>query len=275
MKPDTSRRKAKPPVDRSEFWSSVLVLVFVAEFFVTIAAICWAIISTRSGGGGAGNTLRLDFPWIGWLAFMLIVPAGIISLARMVAGRGGVETPDEEAKEQAREQAWTNHLPERALRLYRVAHNAPVFVICLALAALGATLLAIDSALSLLTGVALALVPYMPYFIGALTVFAVAVAGLMAWFRYKHNKLMAEYAFRREVLERTGIILVDDTSKALLPPDGAAERYTLAAIDMSAGALPKALPAGDGPEAHGGPCAPCEPDVDASVPAETTPSPDA
>ena len=244
VKSDSPRQETKPPVDRSEFWSSVLVLVFVAEFFVTIAAICWAIITTRSGGGGAGHTLRLDFPWIGWIAFMLIVPAGIIGLARMVAGRDGVESPDEEAREQAKEQAWTDHLPERALRLYRVARNAPVFVICLALLALGSTLLAIDSAFSLLTGVALALVPYMPYFIGALTVFAVAVAVLMAWFRYKHNKLMAEYAFRREVLERTGIILVDGTSKALLPSDGEADRYTLVSIDMPPGDLPKALPAG-------------------------------
>ncbi len=235
--PSSDSTSPKPTVASGDFWMSVLVLVFVVEFFITVAALCWGIITTppRQEDG-----VRLAFPWMGWAASMLIAPAGIIGLAYVLAGR---DMPGQD-RDAAREQTWARQLPERALRLYGIARNAPLFVVCIALLALGATILAIDSAFSLITSVALALVPYAPYFIGCLTLFAIAMAVLMAWFRYKHNKLMADYAFRREVLERTGIILVDSGGKALLPPDGRADGYALGRIDSGPDGLARALPLG-------------------------------
>lgn len=223
-------------VRRSEFWMSVMVLLFVVEFFITIVALCYGIVMTPPRR--QGEIMRLAFPWIGWFAAMLMAPALIISLARMFAGK---DAHDEQRAE--REAAWANRLPERALRLYRCIKDAPLFVLSLALVALGATLLTIDSALSLLGDIAQALVPYAPYFIGAVTAFAVAIAALMAWFRYKHNQLLADYQFRREVLEKTGIILVDGKGKAIMPAAGDGG-YALGQLDAAPGdnGLIKALP---------------------------------
>ena len=236
----TTRPFSKQPgVQRSDFWVSVLVLVFVVEFFITIAALCWGIITTPPRQ--AGGSIRLDFPWIGWIAAVLLAPAAIIGLAHAMAGRDMAES----ARNEAHEEAWLSRLPDRALKLYKITRNAPLFVVCIALTALGSTLLAIDSAFALLTDIALALVPYAPYFIGGVTLFAIAIAALMAWFRYSHNKLAADYAFRREVLERTGIILVDAKGKALPPPDGRADGYAIGLIGGADAALTKALPVGE------------------------------
>lgn len=221
------------PVRRSEYWGSVIVLVFVAAFFISITAVCYGIIVTPRAA--AGEIPTIAFPWVGWFTAVLVSTAVIIGLAQYIAGKD----TDERGPENSRERAWAEQLPRRALKAYRIIRDAPLFMVCFALIALGATLLVIDGALAFVSGIFRALVPYAPFFIGGLTVFVVAIAALMAWFRHASNKLVAEYAFRREVLEKTGVILLDDKGKAILPPDGERDRYAVAAIE--------AVTAGDGP----------------------------
>ena len=221
--PENPAPETNSQVQRGDFWISVLVLIFVVEFFISIVALCYGIVMTPPRG--EADSARIAFPWIGWFAAMLMAPALILGLVRLIAGK-------RDPGQTLRETAWASRLPERALRLYRFMRDVPLFVVCLSLVALGATLLTIDSAFSLIRGIFLALVPYAPYFIAGMTLFAVAIATLMAWFRYKNNQLLAEYQFRREVLEKTGVILVDKRGKALLPPDGRADGYAIGAIDV-------------------------------------------
>ena len=214
------------PVRRSDYWLSVTVMVFVAAFFITIAAVCYGIITTPPKPGG--GTRMISFPWIGWFAAMLVSPALILGFAQYIAGKTPVTEDGEENS--GKEAAWAGQLPERAMKAYRLLKDAPLFMVCFALIALGATLLVIDGAFGLIAGVLGALVPYAPYFIGGITVFAVAIAGLMAYFRHASNKLAAEYAFRREVLEKTGVILLNEKGKAILPPGGGRDKYAIASI---------------------------------------------
>ena len=220
-------------VHRSDYWTSVVILVFVAAFFITIAATCYGIITTPKPAPGTIPTLA--FPWIGWFAALLVSTAVIVGFAQYMAGKNSSENPQNKAAEKA----WASQLPDKALRLYRIIKDAPLFMVCCALIALGATLLIIDGAFALVSGVILALIPHAPYFIGGITFFAVAIAGLMAWFRHANNRLAAEYAFRREVMEKTGVILLNDRGKAILPPGGERESYSIAALSE--------IPDGSGP----------------------------
>lgn len=216
------------PVRRSDYWISVVMLLFVAEFFIGIIALCYGIITTPPSG--AGGVVRIQFPWMGWLAAAVMAPAVILGFAQVVARKSGQgELREGLGSEDGREgsaagdvpeseAAWAERLPERALKVYRFIKDAPLFMISAALVGLGATLLVIDGAFSLVQGLLVALMPYLPYFIGGATAFAIAVAALMAWFKHKNNQLAAEYAFRREVLEKTGVILISG-NKALLPPE--------------------------------------------------------
>jgi hypothetical protein len=211
---------------------STLVLILVVEFFITGAALCYGIITSPPQRGGEISSLA--FPWVGWAASALIAPVVILGLARIVTG----DAPETASAADA----WSGRLPPRAKKLYDFFRNAPVFVFSLAFIALGVTLLLIDGAFALVKGVALALVPYLPHFLGALTVVAVALTGFLAWYRVKNNQLSAEYAFRRDVMEKTGIVLLDDKGNALLPPAGDRSGYTVIQLGGSeVRALPPAL----------------------------------
>jgi len=215
--------KQTGPVRRAEYWTSVVILVFVAAFFISIAAVCYGIIVTPPAAPGTIPTMR--FPWIGWFAGVLVSTASILGFAQYTAGKNSGEG-DTEA-----ERAWASQLSGNTLKAYRIIKDAPLFMVCSALIALGATILVIDGAFGLVSGIVLALVPYAPYFIGSVTVFAVAIAALMAWFRHANNKLAAEYAFRREVMKKTGVILLDAKGKAILPPGGERDRYAIGSVD--------------------------------------------
>jgi hypothetical protein len=75
----------------------------------------------------------------------------------------------------------------------------------------------------------------------------------MAYFRHAGNKLAAEYAFRREVLEKTSVILLNEKGKAILPPGGDRDKYAIGSIAEITGATDpvieatpvKALPEGN------------------------------
>lgn len=244
-KPEKDAAQAGP-VRRAEYWTSVVILVFVAAFFISIAAVCYGIIVTPPAAPGTIPTMR--FPWIGWFAGLLVSTASILGFAQYTAGRHSGEE-DGEA-----ERAWASQLSGKTLKAYRIIKDAPLFMVCSALIALGATILVIDGAFGLVSGIVLALVPYAPYFIGGVTAFAIAIAALMAWFRHANNKLAAEYAFRREVMEKTGVILLDAKGKAILPPGGERDRYAIGSIeDTAAGSGPlieaepiRALPQAEG-----------------------------
>lgn len=242
------------PVRRGEYWASVFVLLFVAAFFITVAAICYGIIVTPPSS--PGTIPRIAFPWMGWFAAMLISPAVILGFAQYVAGKNNQDDKD---RDSAKERAWAGQLSGSALKAYRVIKDAPLFMVCFAFIALGATLLVIDGALALVKSVLVALAPYAPFFIGGATTFAIAIAALMAWFRHANNKLAAEYAFRREVLERTGVILLNEKGKAILPPGGDRDKYSIGSVlEIAAEDGPileaepvKALPEGSSEDAEG------------------------
>lgn len=219
------------PLRRSEYWTSVVILVFVSAFFISIAAVCYGIIVTPPAGPGVIPTIR--FPWVGWFAGMLVSTASILGFAQYTAGKNSGEWANEA------ERAWASQLSGKTLKVYCVIKDAPLFMVCFALIALGATILVIDGAFGLVSGIVLALVPYAPYFVGGVTAFAIAIATLMAWFRHASNRLAAEYAFRREVMEKTGVILLDAKGKAILPPGGDRDRYAIGSIaDIAADSGP-------------------------------------
>jgi hypothetical protein len=238
-----SHPQPSPPVRRSDYWLGVVMLLFVAEFFIAVTALCYGIITTPPPP--PGTMVQIAFPWLGWFAAALMAPALILGAAQIVARRGGQGSmheglglgpgaggAEDDKETEAWETTWAGCLPGRALKAYRFIKDAPLFMICAALIVLGSTLLVIDGAFDLVKSVILVLTPYLPYFIAALTAFAIAIGALTAWFRHKSNQLAAEYAFRREVLEKTGVILLSGSGKAVLPPGRDGAKYSVAMLPL-------------------------------------------
>lgn len=233
---------------KGELWGSVLVLAFVSAFFITIIAVCYGVIVSPRTVPGVIPTIA--FPWLGWFVALCVSTALILGFGQFIARKN---LDAEEDKIDQAELNWASQLPQRAQRIYRFIKDAPLIMVCTGLILLGATLLVIDGAFSLVLGVLQSLMPYLPFIIGGLALFSISIAAIMAWSRHAEKKLMAEYAFRREVLEKTGVILLNDKGKAVLPPGEGRTGYATVTIDAGApeegplleAEIIQALPAGE------------------------------
>ena len=134
-------------------------------------------------------------------------------------------------------------VPERLRRFYAIIRNAPTVVLLLGILLLGAGLFFVDGAFTALVRMGGALTPYIPWIAGSAAALLAVCYLVHRWFVYRHHKMQEEYAYRRQVLERTGIVLVD---KGCVPlPQNQEQRLALDAQVLDAHALPQGVDAAD------------------------------
>jgi hypothetical protein len=176
-----------------------------------------------------------SFPWLIWGALSLIVPTLVLLLVHS-ADVGLFRAPAGACSEQE----WQLLLPVRMQKLYRVIKGAPVAVVLVMLVGLGAAMLTLDGALAAMRGLGEALAPHVPYIVGGVASVAVVLIVAVAWLNFRSRRLIAEYEFRREVLEKTGVIIVDKGSVAL-PLGGVGDvPFALISAEEANGGLPRA-----------------------------------
>ncbi|MDR2489742.1 MAG: hypothetical protein LBD42_09705 [Desulfovibrio sp.] len=195
---------------RRDLWRYIAVSIAAVELLTAVVAVVYGFMQS-----GAGERPRaFTFPWLYWAILAVVLPSLILLLVHFADVGLFVAHAGKNADEE-----WQRHLPERMQRLYRIIKGAPVAVILLGVIALGAGLATVEGALGLLTDFMGALKPYIPNLIAATAATFVIVSLAVVWLHYRTRKLVAEYQFRREVLEKTGVIIVDKGSAAL-PPGG-------------------------------------------------------
>ena len=235
--PDAAAAKAKKLAARFTerqgrdmvFYLSMAV-IFV-ELLITLAALCYGIVTARHPADG--GMPQFNFPWLTYFIALGVAPAALLLMVHLTGVglfrslRGHEDDED-----------WQKNLPERIRRVYSLIQGAPVVVLLLGVILLGALLFFVDGALGILMRIAQTAEQYLPWIIGGIA--AVVCVGVTArhWFGYRSRKIVEEYAFRREVLEKTGVIIVDKDSMPLPPGDD--RQYALPAAQDEA-----PLPAGD------------------------------
>lgn len=233
---------------RRELWLYLAVSITAVELLLATGALLFSFINLPGAQSGGG----LSFPWLTWGALSLVMPALILLLAHS-ADIGLFRAPGGAGSEQE----WQKLLPARMQKFYRVIKGAPVVAVLVGVAAIGAAMLTIDGALSALGRFSAALMPHLPVLIGGLAGVAAVIVMAAVWLNYRTRRLIAEYEFRREVLEKTGVIIVDKGSTPL-PPGGVGD--VPFAIVAGEEAMPAALPAG-----HEAPDAAAESKVNSSM----------
>ena len=235
--PETNGQPEVTPLSekrRKELWLYLAASIVTVEMILAVGGLAYGFIASPGRGVGAHS-----FPWLVWGSLSFIIPAVII-LAVHQADVGLFRKPkgtDSEAE-------WQKQLPDRMQRLYRIIKGAPVVVVLLGVVALGAALLTIDGALSALSSFSSALTPYIPHIIGGLVAVLAVIIGAAVWLNYRTRRLYAEYEFRREVLEKTGVIIVDKGSTPL--PPGGTGNVPYAVLEAgSLSSAQKALESGD------------------------------
>jgi len=222
---------------RRELWTYIAVSIAAVEVLVAGGALLFGFIGIAS----TGDTRVISFPWITWGAVALLSPAFIL-LAVHLADVGLFRAPGGAASELE----WQKHLPARLQKIYRIIKGAPVAVVLLGVVLFGVAVLTLDGAFAALQRFGSALVPHLPVIVGGLAAVICVSIIAVVWLHYRTRRLVAEYEFRREVLEKTGVIIVDKGSTPL-PPGGVGEvPYALVAGEDAQTPSLSALPPGDG-----------------------------
>ena len=227
-------------------------IIFV-ELLITLAALCYGIVTARPPVQGGAP--QFNFPWLTYFIALAVAPAALLLMVHL-AGVGLFRS----LRGHEHDEAWQKKLPERIRRVYALIQGAPVVLLLLVVIVLGALLFFVDGALGILMRMAQTIEQYLPWIIGGVTGAVCVGVTAARWFDYRSKRIAEEYAFRREVLEKTGVIIVDRGSMPLPPGDD--RQYALPAAQAEA--LP---PSGDGPVVDITPeAAPPAPDAEKSVP---------
>lgn len=204
----------------------LLIAVFFLELVVGGVAFFYGIMHAAPETAGGPPVAR--FPWLAWCLAAVLTPVGLLLIVHLAGTWLSRTLTREEARDgeaapgEAGSGPGEDKLPEGLRRFYAMVRNAPTLVVLLGILLLGAVLFFAEGALSALGRAGAALIPYIPWLAGSLAaLLAVCFLG-HAWFVYRQRRMEQEYAYRREVLERTGMVLMDKSCVALPPsgPDG-------------------------------------------------------
>ena len=227
-------------------YKDALIYLMVAIFFVEmiVGGISFFYGVMHAAPDVPGGPPLARFPWFGWAVAAVLAPVGLMLIVHLSGtwvsrylgredsiqgGQGSGQTADDE------------QVPERLRRFYAIIRNAPTVVLLLGIILQGAGLFFVEGAFSALMRLGGALAEYIPWIAGSLAALIAVCYLVHRWFVYRHHRMQQEYEYRREVLERTGIVLVD---KGCIPlPQNEVQRLALGGHVVEAQALPPALDA--------------------------------
>lgn len=189
--------------------------LFIALFFIELIvggiAFFYGIIHARPEIPGGPPIAR--FPWLVWALSAVLAPVAFLLIVHLTGSlisstikQDPSDSPDSLEKEE---------LPEGMRRFYAAVRHAPAVVVLLAILLLGTSLFFVDGALTAVKHLLVNLVPYIPWlavsFAALLAICFVTHAILV----YRQRKMENEYAWRREVLEKTGMVITDNSTRTL------------------------------------------------------------
>lgn len=226
--------------------SDALIYLLVAIFFVELiiggAAFFYGIMHAAPETPGGPPMAR--FPWLGWGISAILCPVGLLLLVHLVGTwlSGAIDRVENGPRDDPEKD--DGDMPEGLRRFYAMVRNAPLLLVLTAILLLGAALFFIDGAFGALGVLFHDLLPYMPWICGSLGGLLAVCFVAHAIMVYRQRKMEHEYAWRREVLHKTGLVLVDRKSVALDENGNFSQKDALAqnarVLDVSSDALPPA-----------------------------------
>ncbi|HIU17759.1 MAG TPA: hypothetical protein IAB01_04810 [Candidatus Avidesulfovibrio excrementigallinarum] len=186
--------------ERKSLFLYVVVAIVLLEMAVTVGAIVYSIANAERSAPGV---MRFNFPWIGYLVTVTLVPVLVMLILHLVslgmnrslrdAGGGQEHAPVE----------------GRAATFFALVRGAPTVILFAAFVLMGAAVYYLDGVMALLLKLGDSFAEVAIWVVGALALASCVSIVARAVFAYKSKQMEAEYAFRREVLEKTGTILLD------------------------------------------------------------------
>ncbi|MDD2967531.1 MAG: hypothetical protein PHN64_08665 [Desulfovibrionaceae bacterium] len=216
------------------------VAILMLELIVGGVAFFYGLIhATPDPQGGPP---QFQFPWLGYALAAVLTPAALLLIVHL-AGVGLFRSVNKD-----KDEAWRQDLPERLRKVYAIIQGAPTVVLLVGVMLIGAAIFYIDGAMQALYRLAAAAEPYLPWIIGGIVLMWCVGFGGRTWLRYHNKRIEEEYAFRREIFEKTGTIIVDQGAMHLPMNASATALPAGTAVDEGNNG---ALPAGVVPQGKG------------------------
>jgi uncharacterized membrane protein YdbT with pleckstrin-like domain len=176
--------------------------IILVEFAVTIAAVCYGIIKAQKLPDG---TVEFQFPWIPYSIALILAPVVIMLVVNIIGmGFGRFFKGDPNMSEEQ-----LRILPKRLRRLVDLSRGLPSIILLGGMVLVGAALYYLDAVIQAILRIGDHVEVIAPWvMLGLVAAWCLSYLVRM-WFIYKTRRMQEEYAFRREVLERTGIVIVD------------------------------------------------------------------
>ena len=186
--------------ERKSLFLYVVIAIVLLEMAVTVGAIVYSIANAERSAPGV---MRFNFPWIGYLVTVTLVPVLVMLILHLVSlgmnrglrdsGGGQEHAP----------------LEGRAATFFALVRGAPTVILFAAFVLMGAAVYYLDGVMALLLKLGDSFAEVAIWVVGALALASCVSIVARAVFAYKSKQMEAEYAFRREVLAKTGTILLD------------------------------------------------------------------
>lgn len=191
----------------------LVIGIVLMELAVTVGAIIISITNAQPSSSGVPH---FQFPWIGYLVAVVMVPVlamllvNLVSLGFSRGARGGEDVNLE-------------GVPQRMQTFYALVRGAPTVILFAGFVLMCAAIYYLDGVMSLLLKLGENFHLVAIWVVGGFAVAWMVSYVVRAWMHYKTKQMEAEYAFRHEVLERTGMVILDTkhaptTELRMLPP---------------------------------------------------------
>lgn len=209
----------------------LLIAIFILELAIGGIAFFYGIIHAVPEYEGGPPVAR--FPMLAWAAAAILTPVALLLIVHLTGSwlSGYLKGENLQNKKADISDA---DIPKSLKRFYASVQHAPVIVLFMAILFLGGALFFVDGAFSALTKFGNALVPYIPWIVisfSALLAFCFLIHAIMV---YRQRKMENEYIWKREVLEKTGLVLIDKQNTALAGENIQGEPRALPVLDIKA-----------------------------------------
>ncbi len=205
----------------------LIIGIVLVELAVTVGAVVYSI--TNAQPSPAGGAPRFRFPWIGYTVAVIMVPVLAMLLVNLVSMGFSRSSGGEEQNLEG--------VPQRMRTFFALVRGAPTIILFAGFVLMGAAIYYLDGVMELLLKLGEHFHLVAIWIVGGFA-FAWTVSYIVrAWMHYKTRQMEAEYAFRQEVLERTGMVILETkhaptTELRMLPSASTAPAPEPPALDV-------------------------------------------
>lgn len=188
--------------EQKDLFLYLVIGIVLMELAVTVGALIFSITNAQTSSTGVP---RFNFPWIGYLVSVVMVPVLVMLLVNLVSlgfsrTTGNSAEPDPQTLE---------GIPQKMRTFYALVRGAPTVILFAGFVLMGAGIYYLDGLVAFLLKIGDSFQLIAIWIVGGFAAAWTISYAVRAWLHYKTKQLEAEYLYRQDVLQRTGMVILD------------------------------------------------------------------